>query len=376
MKKWIENISGECVDCGICSEDCTFLRKYGTPLELADSFLRGEQREVAYHCSLCGLCKALCPKDLDPSLMVLAARKAVISEEGGRLRAHLPLRLYERLGTSPLFSWYGLPHGCSTVYFPGCSLPGRRSERVLDVYTTLRRKDPAMGLALDCCTKPSHDLGDRRALEVDFHSVVEGLQQQGVNTVLVNCPSCFNMFSRYGEGLSVRTVYQEFVEIFSGNSSGLDPETVTVHDPCSVREFEQIHQDVRTLVQRTGLKVEEMSHYGQTTLCCGEGGGIGFVDRPLREDWALRRKAEACGRKIITYCGGCTSLLEKVTPTYHLLDLLYAPVDTIQGRVHADRPPHTYLSRLHLKRRLPDVVQAPVIGRRTLKGKLSFSQVG
>ncbi|MBV5345653.1 MAG: (Fe-S)-binding protein, partial [Rhodoferax sp.] len=53
--------------------------------------------------------------------------------------------------------------------------------------------------------------------------------------------------------------------------------TVTVHDPCAVRFEASIHDAARDLLTRKGLQVEEMKHHRLHTICCGEGGSVGFL---------------------------------------------------------------------------------------------------
>ena len=57
------------------------------------------------------------------------------------------------------------------------------------------------------------------------------------------------------------------------------------------------------------------------------------------------------GRRIITYCAGCANFLDKIGPTAHLLDLLFDPAATLNGKAKVARSPFTYINRLLLKRR-------------------------
>jgi len=70
----------------------------------------------------------------------------------------------------------------------------------------------------------------------------------------------------------------------------------------------------------------------------------------LAASWGQLRKREAGGRRIITYCAGCVQSLGSQTPTNHLVDLLFAPVQTLAGKKKGAGAPFTYLNRLRLKR--------------------------
>jgi uncharacterized membrane protein YdjX (TVP38/TMEM64 family) len=126
--------------------------------------------------------------------------------------------------------------------------------------------------------------------------------------------------------------------------------TVTVHDPCVIRDAQPVHQAVRTLLQRQGLSIEEMPHSGRMTVCCGKGGAVDMLNPELAASWGELRKKEASGRRIITYCAGCVQALGVHTPTNHLVDVLFAPEKTLAGKKKGAGAPITYLNRLLLKR--------------------------
>jgi uncharacterized membrane protein YdjX (TVP38/TMEM64 family)/ferredoxin len=361
----LASVVAGCTKCGICVTECAFLRRYGTPKAIADSFVASDSASLSrpFECSLCGLCTAICPERLDLENLFLEMRREAVERGFGHFPEYAPLLNYERLGTSRRFTLYRLPSGCTTIFFPGCALSGTRPEGVSTVFSLLQKADPAMGIVFDCCLKPSHSLGRERYATAMFAEMRDYLLAQGVKEVLVGCPNCQVMFESFGQGLAVRTVY-EFLE-----ESALPLEkatgTVTVHDPCVIRNAEPVHRAVRTLLQRQGLTVAEMPHSGKTTLCCGLGGGVKLLAPDLAEEVAARRKDEAQGRRIITYCAGCVQALAPHTPTSHLLDLLFAPEQTLAGKKKGTAAPFTYLNRLRLKKRFKTMKGSAMLRERT-----------
>lgn len=353
-----------CIECGLCQKDCLFLKQYGSPKEIAarGRVSQGLLRE-SFECSLCGLCTAVCPKDIDPALMFFAMRKR--GNEGGQgdFAEHGRLLSYERWGFSSLFSWYGLPRGCDTVFFPGCALLGSRSRRVIQIYEHLQKSIPGLGLVLDCCTKPSHDLGRSDFFTRTFGAMKKSLSESGVRTVLVACPSCYRVWQDYGEDITVRTIYEQLAQ--SGvPEKGRFSKTVTIHDPCAARNETKVHKAVRQLVASLGLEVSEMKHRGRRTICCGEGGAAGFVAPEFASNWTEIRAHEADNSHIITYCAGCTNYLGRLCRTDHIADLLFEPEQTLAGKVSVTRSPVTWLQRLLLKKRAPRLVQPVLTGKR------------
>jgi Fe-S oxidoreductase len=358
-----------CTRCRACLTDCAFLRKHGTPGEVADSYepSRKEDLAIPFECSLCGLCGAVCPAGLQPADMFLEMRREASARGVGETMEHRTLLDYEKRGTSRRYSWYALPEGCDTVFFPGCALSGTRPRRVTEALEYLRERIPSLGVVLDCCTKPSHDLGRVDHFQSMFGEMKEYLLSQGVKRVITACPNCLQVFRQYGGTLESVSFYEILAESGHHPSASVEGE-VTIHDPCSVRQEEEVHWAVRDLVNGSGLKVEEMIHSGRKTICCGEGGAVACVNGDMAEDWTRKRGEQAGKRRIITYCAGCVDFLDRVSPTSHVLDLLFSPGETMEGRAGYSRAPFTYLNRLRLKSRLKRTIPAAVTRERAFTG--------
>ncbi len=346
-------IAGACTRCRLCQKECSFLQKYGLPGDIAEESCTDPEyiQQIAFSCSLCGLCAAVCPVPLDPVRMFLDLRRQAYAEGRGDYPEHRSILAYGQRGASRRYSWYSLPEGCDTVFFPGCNLPGSRPDKTEKLYDYLLDIDRTIGIVLDCCSKPSHDLGRQQDFEEVFFELREYLLTAGVRTVIVACPNCHKVFSEYGAGLAVVTIYERMAEYGMDTGSNLNA-TVTVHDPCAVRFAGGLHAAIRTIAQRQGVIVQEMQHSREHTFCCGQGGAAGARERELSQKWTSRRVQEANGRLIITYCAGCTGFLQRMASTSHLVDLLFEPQLALAGKAHFSRTPFTYINRIRLKRRL------------------------
>jgi uncharacterized membrane protein YdjX (TVP38/TMEM64 family)/Fe-S oxidoreductase len=341
-------VAERCISCGECRETCHFLKTYATPQCLAQA-TNPAAAAFSFECSLCGLCSAVCPHSAEPAAMFLEMRRTVFAAGAGHFPEHGGLLGYERKGTSRLFTWYGLPHGCTTVFFPGCALPGTRPAQTKAVFNRLQKIIPNLGIVLDCCTKPSHDLGRQEYFLAMFGELTRYLKEHGVTRVLTACPNCYRVFREYAPELATETIYET---VLAGELPHLEGNaaTVTVHDPCVMR-FEQSAQDaVRSLVSCAGLQLAEMPHNRSTAICCGEGGGAGALAPHLAAAWSDLRLAEVAGRPVVTYCAGCANHLGSRTRTSHVLDLLLDRDAALAGKLPVSGAPMTYLNRLLLKR--------------------------
>lgn len=369
LKGSLREISEECIECGLCVKQCAFLTKYGTPKKIAENWYHEDAGlpQDPFECSLCNLCTAVCPVKIDPRQMFLAMRRYTAASSNADFAKQKPLIKFEQRGTSKRYSFYGLPTGCDSVFFPGCALSGTRPQRVKQLYDHLLEHFPNLGIVLDCCTKPSHDLGRTDFFLAMFREMLHYLVEHNIKTILVACPSCYAVFNQYGKGISTRSVYEILAREYWQPEVLPTAEPVVIQDSCVARFEKDMQASVRKLVKACGVTHEEMKHHGKKTLCCGEGGGAYFVAPDLAGNWAEMRRQEVNGRRIITYCAGCANFLSKVCPTIHLLDLLFSPAATLAGKTRDAKAPFTYLNRLLLKRKLKKKMKYAFSRERTYK---------
>jgi uncharacterized membrane protein YdjX (TVP38/TMEM64 family) len=294
-------------------------------------------------------------------------RREAVGCGKGTFAEHAALLNYEKKGTSRRFSWYGIPRDCDTVFFPGCSLPGTRPKQTKKVFEILRQRTPDMGIVLDCCTKPSHDLGRQEYFLAMFGEMKRYLVAQGIRRVVVACPNCYTVFREYAPELTTVSVYEVLTE-----DEKIPPfelvGTVTVHDPCSIREATPVQDAVRKLAARTGVAVAEMSHGRSRALCCGEGGGAAALAPHFAVAWTEACVTEAAGRPVMTSCAGCANSLGAHTKTVHILDLLLDPKFALSGKAPVSRAPITYLNRFLLKRHFCNSLPVKVSRERDSRG--------
>ena len=348
------NFAVSCTGCRRCVRECEFLKRHGTPGELARRYAdqAATIRELAYSCSLCGLCEAVCPHGLAPEQMFLALRQEAVRWGEFNQQRYRRLLNYEKAGASTLLRALWLPAGCQAVFFPGCALPGIRPVNTVRLYRLLRAIDPTTGIFLDCCHKPSHDLGLLHRFNTSLNRIKTTLTRRGITTLITACPSCHQAFAALAPEITVVSAYSLVATGRSPLSSSRGF-TATVHDACATRHLPDLHQDVRTLCSSSGITLSEMGHSGSKTLCCGEGGAVGFRDRALSMAWSTKRCDEAGNLPLITYCAGCTSQLQHHPEVYHLIDLIVGPEDKPATAARPVGPIRRWLNRLGLKMALP-----------------------
>ncbi len=349
----LSDMVASCLRCNLCVKECRFLSQYGNPGEFAERFNDNPQmsQEDSFKCSLCGLCSSVCPKKLNPAALFLSLRKKGYENGLVNLKRYSGLLSYEKKGASKQYRLYHIPKNSDTVFFPGCSLPGTRPDKTYRAYKYLKEMIPGIGIVLDCCHKPSHDLGR----EVYFYSIFSALtallKKSGIKHIIVACPNCYKVFNEYGSDFSLRTVYDVIAD-FGITSENKGNGTITIHDPCAVRFESGIHDSVRRLSISQGFKIHEMKHNRERTICCGEGGVVSCLSPDFSRAWTSQRSEEAGEHRIVTYCAGCAGYLSGKVPAVHILDLIFKPDKSILGILRVSKPPFTYFNRILLKRKL------------------------
>lgn len=357
LSEEMDQTRDKCTACGACVKHCPFLRRYGDPSTIAGRLASGSiVATIAFECSLCGLCGAICPHGVEPSRLFLAMRRNAVEQGAADMKPYRRLLAYEARGHSRLFASYAVPEGCNTVMFPGCTLPGTRPAAMAALTQRLRGMIPNLGVVLDCCHKPSHDLGRQEFFEQRFGAIRDRLASAGVSTVLTACPNCTKTFHAYGQGIEVRTVYEVLAD-----AEGPPPERsaveVVVHDPCPFRNDKAVREASRKLLAAKRLGVVEPRQTGKHTQCCGEGGSVGCVDASLSSIWTNARLEQARGLPIAASCAGCAAMLRRAGgDAHHLLDLYFHPAEALSGTI---KPPGFlagYVHRLRYKRSIRKIL--------------------
>ncbi|MDY0213627.1 MAG: VTT domain-containing protein [Desulfuromonadaceae bacterium] len=351
----LKQIADTCNSCGLCVRSCAFLTRHKSPALIAHAAMESGEYAIAFECSLCGLCDTLCPHSLQIKNMFLHMRRLEAKHNPTVLKRFKGLRSYVSMGRSKWLQSYALPQGCTQVFFPGCALPGTRANLAWKVYTYLTQRVPALGLVLDCCAKPYHDIGMQTDFAEHISDLGYKLEQHGITKVITACPNCYEVFKRYLPQVEVTSVYElltaNILEDTEDKDSAENSLQVTVHDPCVNRFRASTQNSVRTLIKHAGMEVREMKNHAETTICCGEGGCVIATDPELALSWRRQRVHQSDGLPVVTYCAGCVEYLSADMPTFHVLDLLDTSSSTDIKPVPPTRGLKRYLDRFNLKRK-------------------------
>lgn len=354
-----------CIQCQCleCVKVCEYLNSFGSypkryVREIYNnlSIVMGQRHanKLINSCSLCGLCKEVCPHDLHMGMVCRQAREEMVKRGKMPPSAHdFPIRdmLFSNSEKCTLARHQPGTESSEYVFFPGCQLNASAPQLVKNVYSTLRQElSGGVGLMLRCCGAPADWSGRVELFRSSLQEFSKQWQQLGKPKLITACSTCYEVFKTHLADVPLVNLYELLDElgIFAKQREG-KPAVVAVHDACTTRHESRIQQSVRNILHRLGMQIEELSLSRDKTECCGYGGLMFFANPELAKQ-AILRRIEESPLDYVVYCAMCRDYLaSKGKRTVHLLDLLLGAEDV---RTIARRGPgysQRHDNRVHLK---------------------------
>jgi fumarate reductase (CoM/CoB) subunit B len=344
MEKETESLltiaTDQCAGCRDCAEGCNhLLSQEEHPGGIAQLLLAGimedSLKDFILKCSLCGLCRELCPIQLDIPQMVRQVRHEFTKSGINDPETYRFLWVDHDWNAFTLFrDTYGLndtyadlvKEKCEVLFFPGCMLANEGPMLVRDTVKWLSGQAENIGVLLNCCGVPLKEFGLKGRATQYADRLWHKIADTGARRIITACPTCHaHLLDTKGQH------HIEIESLFKGLAvSGLKAPVVgsgrvTVHDSCTDRKGE-IGGYVRSLL--ANYEIIEMPHSGANTICCGSGGIVSLIDPEICDARADKRMVEVSetGADIcVTYCMACAHRLagkSDQSDVLHILELL------------------------------------------------------
>jgi len=127
--------------------------------------------------------------------------------------------------------------------------------------------------------------------------------------------------------------------------------TFTIHDPCAARGRNEIHDAVRSVIDWSGVTIDEMKESRNTTQCCGQGGGVPYISPQIAAN-STKRRVEQLKADVVTYCASCREAFAAQKPSLHVLDLVFNSNWAEDKIKPANKPPVKKENKTSLKTQL------------------------
>jgi len=327
-----------CMQCGTCTGVCPWptVEQLSPRLILrqASLGLEGWEEEQVWRCVTCRACEDRCPRGIEITEVMRAAR-SVVQESGGAPRGLSGPLASLRTNGNP---WEGestehgtwmksleVPSwdaGCEALLVPCCTQVhesrNRRASRAL--VGLLHRAGVRFGTmpeGLQCCGDQARKVGAEDAYQHLNEANLRVYRDNAIERAWVASPHCLNVM-RAQPGTPTSEHYTEVLWRLVEQGRLLPTrsydEVVTYHDPCYLGRWAGVYDAPRhTLEAIPGLELREMPRNREESFCCGGGGGGLWQELPIEQRFAVHRVREALetgARVLVTACPYCVLMFE------------------------------------------------------------------
>ncbi|QQE80588.1 pyridine nucleotide-disulfide oxidoreductase/dicluster-binding protein [Alicyclobacillus sp. SO9] len=342
--------ASRCIDCQCleCVQQCEYLAHYESyPKKYARQINQNLRIVMGIHgantfinsCSLCGLCKEVCPTEFDMSELIREARQEMLQNEKMPPSAHdFPLEEMDFANSDGCRLERHQPGWATSshVFFPGHQLTASAPDLVTQTYAYLREKfNTGVGLMLRSSGVEADWAGNRELMQENVRAIRAEWQKLGEPTLIVAESEDYHVFKTYLPEIETQSLWEVFRHFGIPETAKTKVQSrplksnppLAVHDACMTRYEPEIHESVRSVLSQLGYEVEELPNSKERTECCGYGGLQMYANRELAEQSAIRRAAQS-QLDYVAYCAMCRNNLSAVGKrTYHLLDFLFTDGD-------------------------------------------------
>ncbi|MGI5900942.1 MAG: pyridine nucleotide-disulfide oxidoreductase/dicluster-binding protein [Desulfitobacteriia bacterium] len=326
-------------DCVECQKVCELMQSFKklpkkivsdvrVTLNAVDQLSPRVATRLISSCNICGGCGNACPVDIDMGEFLLNARR-IMHREGALPPVFHDFWIRDLRFTESERAYLARNapgyESSKYVFFPGCQLGASDPAYVEKSYEYLLEKCPETGLILGCCGVPAEWAGDELLTKETIDRIRVTWESMGKPVMILACPTCEKMFSKYLPEIEKITIYDfidekglplEKVDYISGSK-------VSIFDPCTSRYSPDLQKSIRNLVEKAGLQNIELPSAGKKAQCCGYGGHIYSANPSLAQNIASRRVALG-EHPYITYCTNCRDIFADTgKPCRHILDVLF-----------------------------------------------------
>jgi Fe-S oxidoreductase/nitrate reductase gamma subunit len=206
--------------------------------------------------------------------------------------------------------------GCTTSFDDRARSIARSFTKILQLtgvnFGILGKKEP-------CCGDIARRVGEFGLFEEQQENCKTLFDQYGITEIATSSPHCYHTLANdYPDSsFSARHYTMVLKELLESKKLSFEKPlnvTVTYHDSCYLGRHNRIFDEPRDVIRAIpGLRLVEMEHSRENSLCCGGGGGRMWQDLKGERKMSEVRleEAEATGAQIlITACPLCLIMME------------------------------------------------------------------
>jgi len=374
----VKSFFSSCVNCGICAESCLFYTETRDPrytpiykteplrkiwkseysfwgkltsaMGISSSFTEADLadwEELVYDgCSMCGRCSMVCPVGVDISGVIFKVKQALaaagFSPEGLVGATQRALEIGSPMGITLVTVQAMIKHveedtGLSVpVDVEGAEYMALLSSNEIALYPeyleSLVKIFDHAGVSWTLSSKAFEatnaglQIGNKAIAGQLVQRVVDGAEALKVKTVI--SPECGHAYTALrwegpnyiGKAYPFKVVHiLELLDELRAQgrlqTTGMETDRLTFHDPCSIVRRGGIMAQPRNLLEPITENFVEMTDHGSMNWCCGGGGGVSSNERAeeLKLTAFNKKKSQIEELKVdavVTACSNCRMVME------------------------------------------------------------------
>jgi Fe-S oxidoreductase len=210
------------------------------------------------------------------------------------------------------------------LYYVGCAGSfDDRNKKTTQAFARVLKKAgvdfACLGPEEPCNGETARRLGNEYLYQAMAQGCVDTFKGYNVKKIIVNCPHCFNTianeFPQFDGKFEVIHAAELVQRLIAGGRLQIPAEfkkKTVYHDSCYYGRFNEIYDEPRGVLAKTGATVGEMQRHKHFGMCCGAGGGRMWIEEDpdkrvnlLRTDQALAENPEV----IAVSCPFCMTML-------------------------------------------------------------------
>ncbi|WP_416044904.1 pyridine nucleotide-disulfide oxidoreductase/dicluster-binding protein [Clostridium tyrobutyricum] len=324
--------------CLNCVKICSHLKKYNrVPKKYIREINHNETIVLGNHyankiinsCTLCGLCKEVCPSCIDMKEIIQETRQSMVERGKMPISAHDFALKDMEFSNSKYFHMVKNQPGYNEVkyvFYPGCQLSASQPEYIEKTYKYLISNiKRGVGIFLGCCGAPADWSGRQDLMKLNVENIRDKWKAMKKPIFILACSSCCSVFEKYMPEIKYISLWEIMDKRGIPIKNKISKKHVlNIHDACTTRHNNRIHNSIRHIVSDLGYTVEELKYSREKTKCCGYGGLVYFANREQSDEFVNDRIQES-SEDYLVYCAMCKDLfVSKGKKTYHILDLIYS----------------------------------------------------
>lgn len=358
-----------CDGCGECLVQCPYVNMSPSKAKKEMSrLLKGEKSILHDRCYGCMTCTAFCKSGNDPYALIRkrwelnelkngmpAKARFLMPSARPNFRENLPMTEKEQTAVAELRN---VPQG-SDVLYTGCNtllFPNLLESSIFDGLKSFGSLDY-------CCGEMYYRMGFMDAAKSMATNLQEVFSKLRAERMVFTCAACMNIISNvYPKEFGIEFPFEKIfisdwilgkLEKGELRISNKLKGTVTIQDSCHSKVMSpKMHDSPRKLMKALGLKVVEMKHNKDSSLCCGIAAACSRYRAVDIASAALKRLSETatCGADYtMAYCFGCQMSLSMAQTVFPVAPPVVPMLHLVRKAIGEKDSPSAYRNRsLHM----------------------------